>query len=120
MNRAELRRQQRLEGKKNKTYTLTQEQIDVMKEEMFRESLSVSFAMMMIISSTKLLECWEKSAKIRIPKFLDGCIELYKKVGARKITLKDLVKNLEEKCDIKIKYTDGVDGLRRRLKNERY
>ena len=120
MDRAEFRRQKRLEEKKKNVYMLTQEQINALKDDMFKDGLNTSFVMMLIISSTKLLECWEKSAKIRIPKFLDGCIDLYKKLGAREIKMPDLIHNIEEKCDIKIKYTDGVDGLRRQLKNERY
>ena len=83
MNRAEFRRQQKLNNKKDKIYNLTQAQLDKIKEEAVEKAIDVSFGLMLAIPTNVLARCyWEKSAPKRIPQFLDECLSVYESVGS--------------------------------------
>lgn len=96
MNRAEIRRQQRIEGKKDKIYHLTQGQIEKMKEEAVQEAVDVSFALMLSVPANVLARCyWEKTATKRIPQFIDECLSLYESLGTGTLTVPELIKDTE-------------------------
>lgn len=79
MNRAELRRNQRLDSKKSATYTLTREQIESMKREVHEKAVKEVFTIMLAIPCEVLAnDYWEKTAKQRLPLFVEKCLELYK------------------------------------------
>ena len=112
MSRAEFRRQQRLEGKKDKIYHLTQAQIDKMKEDAVQEAVDVSFGLMLGIPVEHLLKYWKKTAHIRIPKFIDECLETYEKIGEGTVKLTDLIKNVEKYGKLKMDCVDRIKKLR--------
>ena len=96
MNRAELRRQKKQEGKKDKIYHLTQGQIEKMKEEAVQEAVDVSFALMLSVPANVLARCyWEKTATKRIPQFIDECLSLYESLGTGTLTVPELIKDTE-------------------------
>lgn len=96
MNRAELRRQAREYGKKEKVYTLTQGQIDKIKEDAVQEAVDVSFALMLAVPTNVLARCyWEKTASKRIPQFIDECLSLYESLGTRTVSLPELIEDTE-------------------------
>ena len=100
MNRAELRRQQRVAGKKDKIYHLTQAQIDKIKKEAAEEAIiqavDRAFAYMLSIPTNVLARCyWEKSAPKRIPQFLDECLSVYDSVGIS-LTIEELIEDTEK------------------------
>ena len=96
MDRAEFRRLQRLEGKKDKVYYLTQAQIDKMKEEAVQEAVDVSFALMLSVPANVLSRCyWEKTAPKRIPQFIDECLSVYESLGTGTLTVPELIKDTE-------------------------
>ena len=121
MNRAEFRRQKKLEGKKDKIYHLTQGQIDKIKEdakkdamqEAMQEAVDVSFGLMLGIPIEKLLKYWKKTAHIRIPKFIDECLDTYEKLGEGIITMDDLIKNIEEIGKLKFDCAERIKKLRK-------
>lgn len=114
MNRAEIRRQQRLEGKKDKIYHLTQAQIDKMKEEVVQEAVDVSFALMLAVPTNVLTRCyWEKSAPKRIPQFLDECLSLYESIGTGTVKVSELIKDTEEVGKLKMDCVERIKKLRK-------
>ena len=113
MNRAEQRRQAREYGKKEKVYTLTQGQIDKMKEDAVQEAVDVSFALMLGIPIDNLLKYWKKTAHIRIPKFIDECLETYEKIGEGTVKISDLIKNIEEVGKLKMDCVERIKKLRK-------
>ena len=114
MNRAEMRRQQKLEGKKDKIYHLTQGQIDKMKEEVVQEAVDVSFALMLAVPTNILARCyWEKSAHKRIPQFLDECLSLYESIGTGTVQLAELIKDVEELGKLKMECINRLRKLRK-------
>ena len=92
MNRAEFRRQKKLEGKKDKVYHLTQAQIDKIKEDAKKdampEAVDVSFGLMLSIPTNVLARCyWEKTAQKRIPQFLEECLSVYESISTGTLTI---------------------------------
>lgn len=114
MNRAEMRRQQKLEGKKDKIYHLTQGQIDKMKEEVVQEAVDVSFALMLAVPTNILARCyWEKSAPKRIPQFLEECLSLYESIGTGTVQISELIKDVEELGKLKMDCINRLKKLRK-------
>lgn len=107
MDRAERRRLKRENSKKDKIYTLTQAQIDEIRneayKEAFKEAIDKAFLKMLAIPTEILAtKHWKKSAAKRIPEFIDDCIELYEDIGRDKVDLQQLVKTTERLGKIKM------------------
>lgn len=113
MNRAEFRRQQKLNNKKDKIYNLTQAQLDKIKEEAVEKAIDVSFALMLSIPTNVLARCyWEKSAPKRIPQFLDECLSVYESVGTGTLTVSELIKDTEEIGKLKMECIKRIEKIR--------
>ena len=103
MDRAERRRLKRENSKKDNIYTLTQEQIDEIRKDAFKEAIDKAFLKMLAIPIEILAtKHWKKSAATRIPEFIDDCIELYEDIGRDKVDLEQLVKTTERLGKIKM------------------
>lgn len=114
MYRAELKRQQKQNAKKDNIYHLTQAQIDKMKDDAVQEAVDVSFAMMLAVPTNVLARCyWEKSANKRIPQFLDECLSLYESIGTGTVLLSELIKDTEEVGKIKLDLVRKIKNLRK-------
>jgi hypothetical protein len=114
MNRAEIRRKAKENGKKDKIYNLTQAQIDKMKEDAVQEAVDVSFALMLAVPTNVLARCyWEKSASKRIPQFLDECLSLYESIGTGTLTISELIKDTEEVGKLKMDVCERIRKLRK-------
>lgn len=110
MNRAEMRRAKRENNKKQKTYTLTQVQIDTIKQEAIKEAVDRAFLLMLVIPVMVLHDkWWEKSAKKRCSKFVDQCLDLYDSFEKDYVTLEDLKQCLEEESGVKIERSDNPE-----------
>lgn len=98
MSRAELRRLNKTLEKKTKTYVMTQEQIDAIKEEAREEAVEKAFILMLALPLEVLIseDYWIKSAKKRMPKFIDQILSLYESYEAGVLTIEDLEKDLWE------------------------
>lgn len=103
MNRAEKRRAQKVSKKQSNVYTLTQAQIDKIKDDAVMEASSVAVMLMLAIPVMILHDkYWVKTAKRKIPLFVDQCLDLYTSFSEGRVTLEDLHKCLEEESGIKI------------------
>lgn len=114
MARAEMRRQAKKEAKKNKIYTLTQAQIDKMKENIYREAVDTSFGLMLSIPVNVLGRCyWEKSASKRIPQFIDDCLSLYESIETKTVDIIDVIRDVEEVGNLKMECVERIKRLRK-------
>ena len=89
MTRAEKRRMQKEEERKKKTFVMTAEELDKIRaqeRDKVREQLKQRtdmvardiFMMMLIIPANVLVsEYWQKTAKKKMPKFTEDCLNLY-------------------------------------------
>ena len=114
MGRADFRRQKREEQKKKKTYVLTtedivkirnEERIKAKKEALEKtEQLADDILKMMLVIPVNVLisDYWEKSAKKRIPKFVDDCLSLYENWINGHVSMEEMQKLTEEYADIKL------------------
>ena len=108
MSRAEQRRAQREAQKSKKTYTLTQEQIDKIKDDAVREASDVAFQLMLAIPVMVLhAKWWEKTAKKRCPVFVDQCLDLIECFSKDNVTLDDLKQCLYEEGGISLERSDN-------------
>ena len=89
MSRAERRRLERDNSKSQKTYTLTQAQIDQMKKEVSMEATKKAFIMMM---GFPLLTLRDKFGfgKERLNQFMDKMLDLYEAYEMDYVDLDDL------------------------------
>ena len=89
MSRAERRRLERDNSKSQKTYTLTQAQIDQMKKEVSMEATKKAFIMMM---GFPLLTLRDKFGfgKERLNRFMDKMLDLYEAYEMDYVDLDDL------------------------------
>ena len=89
MSRAERRRLERDNSKSQKTYTLTQAQIDQMKKEVSMEATKKAFLMMM---GFPLLTLRDKFGfgKERLNRFMDKMLDLYEAYEMDYVYLDDL------------------------------
>jgi hypothetical protein len=109
MNRAEMRRMNKKNNKKTKTYTLTEAQIDKLRTDTVRRAVDVSRALMMAIPCNVLGHCyWEKTAKKRMMKFMAECESLYESMEAGTISLNELLQDTAELCGIGSEYFDRL------------
>lgn len=110
MNRAERRRA----GKKGKvaTYTLTQEQINRIKQEASKEAIDTAFTLMLALPLEVLKDkYWVKSAKRRLPKFLDNVLSLYDSWNKGELTIEELREDLWEYGGIKLEAPKGTEKM---------
>lgn len=109
MDRAEMRRQARLESKKSKMYHLTQEQIENMKKETTKDAIDVCFALMLSIPTNVLARCyWEKTAAKRIPQFIDECLSVYESIDAGVLSVTELIEDTEKLAKIKMNCVERI------------
>ena len=109
MNRAERRRAEKGALKSKKTYTLTQGQIDRIKKDAVAEASSIGFLLMLAIPLEVLIGdgYWEKSAKKRLPKFLDDVLSLYDSWEKGVLTIEELREDLWEYGGIRLEERDA-------------
>ena len=123
MNRAELRRAEVAKEKQTKTFVLTQAQIDQMKKDMVKEAIDKAidqaFIIMLALPLEVLIteEYWMKSAKKKIPKFMNDVLRLYKAYEAGDLTIEEMAMDLQEFAGIEV---DPVFGVKKvEVTNER-
>lgn len=132
MTRAELRRAQRESESSTKTYNMTAVQIRELEHRMYNKAYMRAredilsqidrlgdemFKMMLVIPTNLLIEdYWKKSAKQRIPKFVEDCLSLYDAWTSGVVDMDEMVKMTEEYSGIKMveKDTPTWTTLRRK------
>ena len=114
MSRAEIRRARREENKKKATFVMTEEEImKIRKQEYDRarkmihkksDQIAEEILRMIIVIPTNVLisDYWEKTAKKRIPKFVEDCLSLYKSWSEGAVSMEEMQKLTEEYAGIKL------------------
>ena len=106
MNRAERRREQRNQGKKEVTRTMTLGQIRQMKQEMTElvadELLMKVFGIATLVIHDKFGALMKKEVdgKSREERFVDECERQYELFEKGRLTLEDIQETLKEECGI--------------------
>ena len=109
MNRAEMRRLAKQKGKRTKTYTLTQEQVDKLKSDTVQRAVDVSRALSVAVIMNILgHEYWEKTAKKKLPKLMTECESLYESIEAGVISINELIQDTMEISGISTEYFDRL------------
>lgn len=126
-NRA-MRRAATKQGKavpKEKVYTLTESQIaDMLANErrkayeeasktISKKSVDIAWQLMLAIPCEVLISdgYWPKTAKKRLPKFIDDCLELYDSYTAGVLTLAELREDLWKFGGVKLKVDESVKDI---------
>lgn len=114
MSRAEIRRARREENKKKATFVMTEEEImKIRKQEYDRarktiheksDQIAEDILKMMIVIPTNVLinDYWQKTAKKRIPQFVDDCMSLYQSWSEGTVSMEEMQKLTEEYSGIKL------------------
>lgn len=118
MTRAELRRAQKQEKKSKKTYNMTADQLASMEAKLYDKAYKKAKAdvlnqidvvgeeifKMMLVFPTNLLinDYWPKTAKKRIPTFVEDVLSLYEAWIAGVVDMDEMVKLTEEYSGIKL------------------
>lgn len=103
MNRAELRRQQRTSTKGKATYTLTRKQIEDMKQEIYEKASKQALILMLAIPCEVLAnDYWTKTAKQRLPEFVEKCLSLFSSFEKGAVTLEEMNEDLWELAGYRI------------------
>lgn len=113
MNRAERRRADK-KAKKDRvaTYNLTQEQINQIKQEARDEAVNIALTLMLALPLEVLKDkYWVKSAKRRLPKFLDEVLSLYDSWNKGVLTIEELREDLWNYGGIKLEAPKGTERM---------
>lgn len=114
MSRAELRREKRENEKKSKTFVMTAEELDKIRHQEFarakkilmdkNDELAEEILQMMLVIPTNVLiaDYWPKSAKQRIPEFVESCMSLYQAWEQGVVTMTEMQELTEEYAGIKL------------------
>ena len=80
MTRAEMRRAAREESKKTKSYTLTEEQIRIIKQEATTTAVNEAMILLLTLPLEVLMDhYWQKTYDKKIPEFTNYVLEYYEK-----------------------------------------
>ena len=114
MTRAEIRRKER-EKKKNKaTFVMTYEELEKIRKQEYEkakkeyekknEEIAKTILKMMIVVPTNVLinDYWEKTARKRIPKFVEDCLSLYDSLSKGAVKIQELQDLTEEYAKIRL------------------
>lgn len=126
MNRAERRRAEKQATKaKTATYNYTKEQLDAViragvkaeietiKAQVREEAVETAITLMLALPMEVLIGegYWAKSAKKRIPKFLDDVLSLYDSWNKGVLTIEELRADLWEYGGIKLEAPKGTERM---------
>lgn len=107
MGRAELRRQKKAAGKKQKTFTLTQAQIDDLKADAANKAVNQALVLLFTIPLEVLItDYWPKTAHKRGKEFTEKLLALYHKWEDGEVSMDELKADLWEYGGIMFQYTE--------------
>lgn len=121
MNRAERRRQGR-ETETAPVYKMTVEQLKQFRDQEFERArkiladtnvkVAADIMRMMIVIPVNVLvsDYWQKTARTRIPKFVEDCMSLYKAWETGAVDMEDMQKLAEEYSGIRLLDDDTPVG----------
>lgn len=104
MNRAERRKQKN--ANQPKTYVLTEDQTEKMKQDAVNEATRKAFLMFISIPVMVLHDKFGFGIK-RLGKFMDWCLVWYEAIQKGEVGLMELVRVAENECGIKTLHSGG-------------
>ena len=114
MNRAEMRRKEREKQKKKATYVMTEEELEKIRKQEYEKAkkliinksdeMAEEILKLMLVIPTNVLisDYWKKSAKARIPKFVEDCMSLYDSWTKGAVSMEEMTKLTEEYAQIEL------------------
>lgn len=102
MNRSEKRRAERLVTKQSKTYTLTQAQIDQIKNDATMAATRRAFVIMLAMPMMVLRDQWGFGNK-RLSIFADKVFDIYEAFEDDRLSLADMQQTIEIETGVVIK-----------------
>ena len=103
MTRAEMRRAAREESKKTKTYTLTEEQIQIIKQEATTKAVTEAMILLLTLPLEVLMDhYWKKTYDKKIPEFTNYVLEYYEKWQNGELDMDKLKQDLWEFGGVKL------------------
>lgn len=103
MTRAEMRRAAREKSKKTKTYTLTEEQIKIMKQEATTTAVNEAMILLLTLPLEVLMDhYWQKTYDKKIPEFTNYVLEYYEKWQNGELDMDKLKQDLWEFGGVKL------------------
>lgn len=114
MNRAEIRRKEREKQKKKATYVMTEEELEKIRKQEYEKAkkliidksdeMAEEILKLMLVIPTNVLisDYWKKTAKTRIPKFVEDCMSLYDSWTKGAVSMEEMTKLTEEYAQIEI------------------
>lgn len=107
MGRAEMRRQQKAAGKKQKVYTLTQVQIDKIKADAIEEAVNQAMVLLLTLPLEILItDYWPKTAHKRGQEFTEKVLDLYHRWENGEVSMEALREDLWEYGGIRLEYKE--------------
>lgn len=107
MGRAEMRRQQKAAGKKQKVYTLTQAQIDKIKADAIEEAVNQAMVLLLTLPLEILItDYWPKTAHKRGQEFTEKVLDLYHRWENGEVSMEALREDLWEYGGIRLDYKE--------------
>lgn len=95
MSRAEMRRAARENSKKVKTYNLTEEQIQIMKQEATSEAVREAMILLLTLPLEVLMDhYWRKTYDKKIPEFTNYVLEYYERWQNGELDMEQLKEDL--------------------------
>lgn len=101
MNRAERRKNKQMSAERPKTYVLTQDQIDKMKQDAVNEATRKAFLMLLSIPVMVLHDKFG-FGKQRLTKFMDYVLLWYASIQQGETPLRELLTVAERECGIRL------------------
>lgn len=114
MKRSEMRRLDRESRKNNATFVMTREELEKIRRQEYdrarktikekSDRIAEDILKMMIVIPTNVLinDYWEKTAKKRIPKFVEDCMSLYRSRSEGTVSMEEMQHLTEEYAGIKL------------------
>ena len=103
MTRAEMRRAAQEESKKTKTYTLTEEQIQIIKQEATTTAVNEAMILLLTLPLEVLMDhYWQKTYDKKIPEFTNYVLEYYEKWQNGELDMDKLKQDLWEFGGVKL------------------
>lgn len=97
MGRAERRRMEKQRQQKPRTYTLTDVEIQQLKDEAVAEAVNIATTLMLVLPMEVLMDhYWKKTYAKKIPEFTQHVLDMYDQWIDGKLDMEELKKDLWE------------------------
>ena len=117
MNRAERRRLQKKQNKKEPVYNISEQNLNNMKQKLSKEAIGTAFILMLglpiMAFHEHMSDLWKKEVdgKCREERFLDYILDLYDSFEKGELALNDVIQTIKEKTGTTIDFKDDRKAI---------